>query len=109
MKKTINKNPLIEYLTSNKNKPGQSKSKKIEEHKINEVKPAVSVQKQRVTIHISVELIERVKNAVYWEPGLTVASFAEQAFLKAIEKLEKEKGKKYPSRRQSLRGGRPLK
>jgi len=65
--------------------------------------------KQRVTIHIPVNLTERIKNAVYWEPGLTVAGFCEQALLKAIEKLEKEKGQPYPSRREQLRGGRPLK
>jgi len=65
--------------------------------------------KQRVTVHVPIHLIERVKNAVYYEPGLTVAGFCEQALSKAIDKLEKEKGRPYPSRREQLRGGRPIK
>jgi hypothetical protein len=69
----------------------------------------VRAQKQRITLHISTELIDRVKNAVYWEPGLTVAGFAEEAFALAIEKLEKERGAAFPQRKQHrLRGGRPV-
>lgn len=65
--------------------------------------------KQRITLHISTELIDRVKNAVYWEPGLTVAGFAEDAFSLAIENLEKERGAPFPQRKQHrLRGGRPV-
>lgn len=65
--------------------------------------------KQRITLHISTELVDRVKNAVYWEPGLTVAGFAEDAFALAIETLEKERGAAFPQRKQHrLRGGRPV-
>jgi hypothetical protein len=65
--------------------------------------------KQRITLHISTELVDRVKNAVYWEPGLTVAGFAEEAFTDAIEALEKERGNPFPQRKhQKLRGGRPV-
>ncbi len=65
--------------------------------------------KQRITLHISTELVDRVKNAVYWEPGLTVAGFAEEAFALAIETLEKERGTPFPQRKQHrLRGGRPV-
>jgi predicted DNA binding CopG/RHH family protein len=69
-----------------------------------------SPTKQRITIHLSTELIDRVKNAVFWEPGLTLAAFAEYALHQAVEKLEQERGAPYPQRReQNLRGGRPLK
>ena len=65
--------------------------------------------KQRITLHISAELVDRVKNAVYWEPGLTVAGFAEEAFLQTIEELEEERGAPFPQRKQHrLRGGRPV-
>lgn len=66
-------------------------------------------QKERTTIHLSVKLIERIKNAVYWEPGLTVAGFCEQALLKSIDQLEKQNGKPYPHRKEELKGGRPIK
>lgn len=69
----------------------------------------VRASKQRITLHISTELVDRVKNAVYWEPGLTVAGFAEEAFALAIEILEKERGAAFPQRKQHrLRGGRPV-
>lgn len=69
----------------------------------------VRAPKQRITLHISTELVDRVKNAVYWEPGLTVAGFAEEAFALAIEALEKERGAAFPQRKQHrLRGGRPV-
>lgn len=65
--------------------------------------------KQRITLHISAELVDRVKNAVYWEPGLTVAGFAEEAFTDAINALEEERGAPFPQRKQHrLRGGRPV-
>ncbi len=65
--------------------------------------------KQRITLHISAEIVDRVKNAVYWEPGLTVAGFAEEALEKALADMETERGKPFPQRRQHrLRGGRPI-
>ncbi len=65
--------------------------------------------KQRITLHISTDLVDRIKNAVYWEPGLTVAGFAEEAFTGAMDVLEKERGEPFPQRKHHrLRGGRPV-
>ena len=36
--------------------------------------PAASVAKERLTVHLSVDLIDGVKNAVYWTPGLTLSA-----------------------------------
>lgn len=102
--KTIGVNPLTEYLSASKEKPVAKKAKQVVEEE------QLQSLKQRVTIHVSVDLIDRVKNAVYWEPGLTLAGFAQDAFEKALEKLEKRNGEPYPMRREhNLRGGRPLK
>ncbi len=102
-KKTIGSNPLMAYLSSSleaAEKTKQPKAKKIEES---------TSPKQRVTIHLSTDLINKVKDAVYWEPGLTLTAFAEDALLKALEKLEKKRGEKYPEREDhNLKGGRPL-
>jgi hypothetical protein len=99
-KKTIGIHPLTEYLSL----------AQVAESPITEIPEEFScTKKQRVTIHIPVDLIERVKNAVYWEPGFTLAGFAELALLTAIEQLEKERGSAYPARKQQLKGGRPLK
>jgi hypothetical protein len=67
------------------------------------------VAKERLTVHLPVDLIDRVKNAVYWTPGLTLAGLSEDALRKAVDRLEKERGEPYPRRRSELKGGRPLK
>lgn len=64
--------------------------------------------KQRITVQISAEVIERVKNAVYWTPGLTLASLAEQAFSKAVNALENERKVPFPQRKEELKTGRPI-
>lgn len=66
-------------------------------------------KKQRITVQISEEVIERVKNAVYWTPGLTLASLAEEAFAKAVDQLEKERKEEFPKRNEELKTGRPIK
>ena len=69
--------------------------------------PALS--KQRLTVHLPVELIERVKNAVYWTPGLTLAALAEKALEKTVNSIEDDRGESFPQREAELRGGRPIK
>jgi hypothetical protein len=71
--------------------------------------PAFKARKERLTVHLSVEVIERAKNAVYWSPGLTLAGFTETAFLKALEAIEKANGRPFPHRKAELKGGRPMK
>lgn len=67
------------------------------------------IVKERLTVHVPVELIDRVKNIVYWTPGLTLARLAEEALTKEVEKREQERGEPFPHRTEELRGGRPLK
>lgn len=38
---------------------------------------AESLKKEKLTVHLTHDLIERVKNAAYWNPRLTIASIAE--------------------------------
>ena len=66
------------------------------------------VAKERLTVHLPVALIERVKNAVYWTPGLTLAALAEQGLLKAVAVREEDRGEPFPQRESELKGGRPL-
>ena len=65
--------------------------------------------KQKLTVHVSFELADRVKNAAYWNPRLTIAAIAEQGIRQAIEKFERDHGGKYPPREGELIGGRPIK
>lgn len=65
--------------------------------------------KQKLTVHLPAELADRVKNAAYWNPKLTIGGIAEQGIKSAIEKYEREHGGKYPPRDGELIGGRPIK
>ncbi len=65
--------------------------------------------KQKLTVHLNPDLADRVKNAAYWNPKLTIAGIAEQGIWLAIEKHEREHGGKYPPREAELAGGRPIK
>jgi len=65
--------------------------------------------RQKLTVHLESSLAERVKNAAYWNPKLTIAGIAERGIRVAIEKCEREHGGQYPPREGELVGGRPIK
>ena len=71
--------------------------------------PTPTAGKERLTVHLPVDVIERAKNTVYWTPGLTLAGLAESAFNKALEGLEKAHGGLFERRKGELKGGRPIK
>lgn len=63
--------------------------------------------KEGLTVNLPSGLIERARNAVYWTPGLTLASLAEEGLLKVLGRLEKESGGPYKPRNGKLPAGRP--
>jgi len=70
---------------------------------------AKAPRRAKVTVVLDGELVERIRNAAYWNPALTVASVAEMGIKIALERIEKEHGGAYPQRSARLRAGRPLK
>jgi hypothetical protein len=65
-------------------------------------------RKERLTVHLTHDLIERGKNAAYWNPRLTIAGIAERGIVGAIAEVEQENGGPYPPREGELKGGRPI-
>ena len=106
-RQTIGENPLDGLIGQNTIN-GMSATTVIEEKQPQPQKKAQSPKKQRITVQISEDVIERVKNAVYWTPGLTLASLAEEAFAKAVDQLEKKKASSFPQRKEELKTGRPI-
>jgi len=105
-RQTIGENPLdafIQPLMISR----ASETAVLEERVAPPQKKPQSPKKQRITVQISEDVIERVKSAVYWTPGLTLASLAEQAFAKAVDQLERERGSKF-QKAEKLRTGRPI-
>jgi hypothetical protein len=97
-----------EATAKSKNQSVSAQKKKSKEP--SEVDAAYSDhEKERMTVQMSRNIIERVKDAVYWTPGLTVAQLTEEALEHALDMLEKKNGKPFDKRRSELRPGRPLK
>jgi hypothetical protein len=63
----------------------------------------------RITLHLPGSLVERLRNAVYWTPGLTLTALASEALRRLIDELERDRGDEFPRRDQKLRTGRPVK
>lgn len=121
-RKTIGESPFDTLITTSEETKEEPKHKKIQNGNGSK-KPQQNNNKQRLTVQISEDVIERAKNAVYWTRGLTLAQLTEDALEKAISSLEKNstiyddktgnplknKGDEFPQRQESLKSGRPVK
>ena len=100
-----------------------TQSSKTEKKPLNEKKPleaaqrdedrkasakAMHLAKERMTVQISRDTIERVKDCVYWN-RLTVAQFVEEALEAALKAAEKDNGRPFQKRRSELKPSRPTK
>jgi hypothetical protein len=111
-RKTIGENPLDALIPMQREEEPREERTTTPAHTRSEPSAAPKakrIERERLTVHLPLEVIERAKNAVYWSPGLTLAGLAETAFLKAIEKLEKDNGGPFTKRKTELKGGRPMK
>ncbi len=68
-----------------------------------------SPKKDRLTAQLPQDVMERVRNAVYWTPGLTIAGITTQALNQFVDQLEKERGESFPPRQGAVKTGRPVK
>lgn len=108
-RKTIGNNPLDTVVPRHEPESGTLISNATTEKQRAREEGPGRVVKERLTVHVPVDLIDRVKNIVYWTPGLTLARLAEEALTQEVEKRENERGESFPHRTEELRGGRPLK
>jgi len=121
-RKTIGESPFDSLITTPTEEP-ETKSPKNPKINGHDNLKRGNGAKQRLTVQISDEVVERAKNAVYWTRGLTLAQLTEQALEKALVALEKntaifddktgnplkEKGQPFPERAEELKTGRPIK
>ena len=75
--------------------------------------PEAPGPKVTVSLHLPLKLIERVRDAAYYVPGLTVSGMAETALRNELQHLDSEYEKTYqqaiPKRTGQLSPGRPPK
>src|SRR5215213_6937435 len=99
---TIGMNPLDAVVPLGR--PGDPASG---EQAVADTAPAPKPAKERVTFQLPVELIERVRDAVYWTPGATMAALMEAALSDHLARLEERRGAAFERRGGALRTGRP--
>lgn len=63
--------------------------------------------KQRLTVTMPTNLLDRLRNAVYWTPALTLAGVIQTAVESRLQELENQNGEPFPPRVEELKGGRP--
>lgn len=68
------------------------------------------MEKRRISIRLTDQLIERMRNAAYYVPGLTISALVDKAIGDAVGRVEKahNDGKPFQTRGSELRAGRPL-
>jgi hypothetical protein len=69
--------------------------------------PAVPLERERITVQLSAEVVDRLRNAVYWSEGVTLAGFIENCIVRSVEDMERKRGSSFPPRREELKRGRP--
>lgn len=107
-RQTIGENPLDGLFQAVTENNGTAVAILEEQQQAPRIKQKSS-KKQRITVQISEDVIERIKNAVYWTPGLTLASLAEEAFSTIVDALENDREAPFPRRKEELKTGRPIK
>ncbi len=63
--------------------------------------------KERLTVTLRVDLLERLRNAVFWTPNLTLARLIQEAVTQYVDALEEKNGEPFSRRIHELKGGRP--
>ena len=62
---------------------------------------------ERVSLVIGPEVMETVRDAVFWTPGETIAGLLERAILTEVERMTGVRGEPFPHRTRPIRMGRP--
>jgi hypothetical protein len=61
----------------------------------------------RLTVNLPTDLADRMRDAVYWTPGLTLAWFVASSIRASLTELETINRAPFPKRARQLRAGRP--
>lgn len=64
-------------------------------------------RKSRLTVSLPSDLVDRIRDAVYWSPSLTLAWLIAQSLRIALTEMESLRQGPFPKRTKRLRAGRP--
>jgi uncharacterized protein (DUF4415 family) len=115
-KRTIKNDPFADLIPDREQAKAESVSEKRTKPGAKSARPEIEpsiasrpLKKAKITLMLDGDLVERIKNAVYWNPSLTVAGVAMEGIKKALKEIEDQNQGPYPVRNSELRAGRPLK
>ena len=63
---------------------------------------------EQVAVRLPVELVQRLRDAVYFTPGATITALLERGAVAEIDRLERERGAVFPRADAPVRRGRPV-
>ena len=66
-----------------------------------------SQKRQRMTVSLPTQLLERMRDAAYWTSGTTMAGLISSALEDLLNNLESQNGRPFSPRLQDLKPGRP--
>jgi hypothetical protein len=69
--------------------------------------PRIPGRTTRLTVSLSLDLVSRLRDAVYWTPRLTVTRLVEESIRASLAELESINRGPFPPRAQELKPGRP--
>ncbi len=75
---------------------------------VNQGQPDPPRKKERLTINLPPDLIERARDVAYYSPNLTLAGLVELALEEFIAWLERARSEPFPRRPGPLKTGRPI-
>ena len=64
-------------------------------------------QTVRLTVSLPGDLVDRLRDAVYWSPSLTLAWLIAQSLRTSLTEMESFRQSPFPKRTNALRAGRP--
>ena len=64
-------------------------------------------KRQRMTVSLPADLLERMRDAAYWTSGTTMAGLISSAIEDLLHNLESQNGRPFSPRLQVLKPGRP--
>lgn len=97
---------------------GKGKRGKERRHPLRELarlrpaRPAVERrgrERSRITVQLPAATLDRLRNAVYWTPGVTLTGFVQGCITDTVDRMERERGSVFPLRNDELKPGRPRK
>lgn len=57
------------------------------------------IMKKALCVRISEHVINKMRDVVYWTPGMTMSDFVEESVQSQVGQYERERGSAFPDRR----------